>query len=258
VVRVWFALALTACGRVGFDATDDASIQPKVCAHPYNHDEDGDGVDDACDGCPHIPDPDQIDSDGDTLDDVCDPHPLEPRDHLVLFDPFTGLGSEWTLLGPSVSVAGDKLTVDTRSGALSMLLPIVPANDLFMVAGHIGAGANGQRSVGLVITDQTAGQYYCEIDGGPSTTAFFAETYTFDFATYTSPVSANAQGPIENRDFTLVNVHEPPAWSCQTTWPADQQQITGTVPAGFVPGGFNLVAQGIVVEYDYFVQIHSD
>jgi len=41
------------------------------CA-PIGHDEDGDGVDDACDNCPSWPNPPQVDTDGDGLGDRCE------------------------------------------------------------------------------------------------------------------------------------------------------------------------------------------
>jgi thrombospondin type 3 repeat protein len=51
------------------------------------HDEDGDGVADAIDTCPHVFDPQQTDSDGDGVGDACDPEPANPRQSLALFDP---------------------------------------------------------------------------------------------------------------------------------------------------------------------------
>ncbi len=48
------------------------------------HDEDGDGVPDVIDVCPHLPGS-QLDSDGDGIGDDCDPEPTIPRQHLLLF-----------------------------------------------------------------------------------------------------------------------------------------------------------------------------
>jgi hypothetical protein len=70
-------VSVAACGRIGFLA--------EPCAHPAGHDEDGDGIDDACDVCPHLPDPAQIDTDGDGVGDACDPEPTIPRQQFLLF-----------------------------------------------------------------------------------------------------------------------------------------------------------------------------
>lgn len=66
-----------------------------VCAAPVLHDEDADGIDDACDPCPHIRG-DALDGDGDGVGDACDPAPLEPKQRIVLFDPFSTMTDKWT------------------------------------------------------------------------------------------------------------------------------------------------------------------
>jgi hypothetical protein len=78
-VRIAFVLALSlaACGRLGFgtevpDAAD-ANVDATACVAPAgDNDDDGDGVADTCDTCPHVVGA-QLDSDGDGVGDVCDP-----------------------------------------------------------------------------------------------------------------------------------------------------------------------------------------
>src|SRR5262245_15534882 len=94
-MRWCFAIvAVTGCGRFDFDASPDAS--PDAPAH----DEDGDGIADARDDCPHRPDPLQTDSDGDGVGDACDPDPTT-RESIAFFDPFTAPRSEWTYDAPT-------------------------------------------------------------------------------------------------------------------------------------------------------------
>jgi hypothetical protein len=54
----------------GFANTDGDSLAD--CVDP---DDDNDGVPDAIDNCPLVPNPDQADADGDHIGDVCDPTP---------------------------------------------------------------------------------------------------------------------------------------------------------------------------------------
>jgi hypothetical protein len=61
------------CGRLDFGEV-----------HAITHDEDGDGIDDAVDTCPHVAGP-NTDSDGDGVGDACDPHPDTAGDHIGLF-----------------------------------------------------------------------------------------------------------------------------------------------------------------------------
>lgn len=85
----------------------DAGVDP--CAS--GHDEDGDGVVDACDNCPVDANVDQKDSDGDGVGDVCDPHPSTPGDSIAFFDAFETLGPGWSFGNATATVANDSLVV---------------------------------------------------------------------------------------------------------------------------------------------------
>ena len=72
---------------------------PPTCAQLTAHDEDADGVTDACDDCPGIPDPMQQDGDGDGVGDACDPS--TDADQIAFFESFaeTDSGASWTING---------------------------------------------------------------------------------------------------------------------------------------------------------------
>jgi hypothetical protein len=73
----WAVLLVVAgCGRLEFDSRLDASSG--------GHDEDGDGIPDATDPCPHVAG-DTADGDGDGVGDACDPNPGTPGDHFGVF-----------------------------------------------------------------------------------------------------------------------------------------------------------------------------
>src|SRR5262245_19575410 len=115
---------LAACGRFGFNGDDhngdasfgdgksDSGTDAFVCVGGPQHDEDGDGVIDSCDVCPHIADPGQADADGDRVGDACDPEPAIPRQQIAVFDPFTSIDPAWTNSGGTI--AGDQLVLDAR------------------------------------------------------------------------------------------------------------------------------------------------
>lgn len=87
----------------GESCINDVCTEP--CANPVLHDEDLDGLDDACDPCPHVSG-DALDSDGDRVGDVCDPAPLEPRQHIAFFDAFTTVQTGWAYNDHGTLVAG--------------------------------------------------------------------------------------------------------------------------------------------------------
>src|SRR4051812_11772680 len=87
------------CGRFSFDiaASSDNDAAPAdtvapCTAPPAEHDEDKDGVDDACDVCPQIAG-DQRDADNDGIGDACDL--ATTRQQRTFFDPFTAPRPDW-------------------------------------------------------------------------------------------------------------------------------------------------------------------
>ena len=68
------ALLAMSCGRIDFDVlhdrSDDRSYDDAALCVAVGHDEDGDGVDDACDVCPHLSDASQPDGDSDRVGDA--------------------------------------------------------------------------------------------------------------------------------------------------------------------------------------------
>jgi len=129
-------LALAACNQVfgldppgsgdddaagAIDAAEaiDAAPDAAVCGE---RDEDGDGIPDGCDNCPHVPNPDQSDlGDGDKVGDACDPHRTEPGDRLIRFEGFAVMPPDLRVAAsgngsPSFAVDGHNL-VDNASAA---------------------------------------------------------------------------------------------------------------------------------------------
>jgi hypothetical protein len=260
-VRVWLLL-LAGCGRLAFDdlPDHDAAVDAVafVCAAPVGHDEDHDGIDDACDVCPHVPDPAQADRDGDGVGDACDPRPDTPGDHIVFFDPFTSVRPEWTFSG-NWTIANDQLQVDSTINPIyfSATLAEVPTTDRFDFGGTFGnVLATGPYQLSVQVFSPTS-LLYCELwDAGMPRLAL---TYTVDNgstyfdADYVTVASPFANGPARiTYDFTTT------AGACQTTWSGSPAPISGNFPAAPTPTLLALSVERVQYSYDYFIQIHSD
>jgi hypothetical protein len=234
--------------------------EPKrQCFMPAGHDEDGDGVDDACDVCPHISDPDQADRDGDGVGDVCDPHIDQPIDHITLFDPFTSKLSFWSFPQGMPTYTGDAITV-TAIGGFWSGFPAGPSltNDAFAIGGHVTQlGTSNAQQVALQIAPgpSAATGYYFELEGIP-------DSYYLKL-TYTCGTTTCFYNPVR------VPLQAGAAVTMELQQESGELGSTGSV-AGMSESGMGPVPTGIgnvvnwvqvidaEVELDYFIQIHSD
>ena len=254
-MRVGWLVVLAACGRIDFNPGSDAATVTGRCAAPVGHDEDGDGVDDACDGCPHIPDPEQIDTDGDGVDDICDPNPTIPTESIALFDPFTSLRPEWVLSGAMPTIVGDSAVIDALAGDAVMELEGAPAMDYFELGGAVGTAQVPSVKVEMYVKGTTQGYYYCELYDHGGATINFDLAYTLDGAAYGTGPIASLEAPLANGPFVLSLDHRPPKVVCGTRWPPgdDDQEPIPAVTEDRV--GLHVVSDE--VRLDYFIQIHT-
>ena len=249
------ALALAAaCGRLDFGVVPDATVIAR-CANAVGHDEDGDGIDDACDGCPHIYDPEQIDSDGDGVDDVCDPNPTIPTESIALFDPFTSLRPIWMLSGGATpTIVGDSAVIDALNSDSVMALSVVPATDYFEFGGSVGAAQPPNVKVEISVKGNQPGYYYCELFDFGGTNINFDFAYTLDGTNYATGPITQLQAPLANAPFVLSLQHAPGSAVCGTKWPpgaSDQDPI----PQGLGEDSLELHVSSDQVRVDYFSQI---
>jgi hypothetical protein len=254
--RILIVVVIPGCGRLGFDAMasgDAPTLDATLCAAPAGHDEDGDGIDDACDGCPHIADPAQPDADGDGVDDACDPHP-GLVDHIAFFDPFVSQRPEWSFSGFTPTYANDQILDDARGGNNSMILTVVPTNDRFEVGGHLGAAATMARQVAVVVDGSGADYYYCELfDAGNPT---FALSY-YDGTNYVHVDASGAQS-LHDGDFRIAMSTDYPNAGCSTTWPATSAEVSGVIPISVSPVKIEVLLEQLDAQLDYFIQIHTE
>ncbi len=255
-MRAWVALPfIVACGRVGFA---DLATDAQACAGAVGHDEDGDGIDDACDGCPHLVDPAQIDSDGDGVDDLCDPHPLEPRERITVFDPFITLDPAWSTSSQNFTVAGDAITLDAVQTFITLRRAGALDHDVMQLAGTFEAESAAGMQHQITLLQSAAGkpEYYCELDS-TGTDGKLGLTETLDGVTYNVYTRTTAD-VISDGPVTLQFAVDAPDERCTTSWPTTDGAIAATIPTDIAPLFHGLGAYGVRIRLAYYIEIHTD
>ena len=243
-------LGLAGCGRLGFDDLYDASLE----GVPVGHDEDGDGVPDMLDVCPHLPGP-QIDVDGDGVGDDCDPEPTNPRQRLLQFSamtpddqPATLVGAGvWTQLADAIHFDGTLSGQVRQSGLTFQDVQVTIGADVQAVAG----GASVQHQVSLFAAFSPPQlHYFVELNERlPSSSANV--TY-FDGTNYfvrASQPLANGwhTGPVELRLTQIVGV----STEMRGGWPGEM--YTAIYPETLSHGGdrYQININNLVLDLRY-------
>jgi hypothetical protein len=248
-LRLLALLYLAGCGRLAFDSLSTADAAP-ACT---GHDEDGDGIGDACDVCPHVADATQLDSDGDRVGDACDPEPTMARQQIVFFDPFTTPNPAWSLFSPP-SLSGDQAILAGFGSAVQIGMPYAPVHDTFELGGSVGANSNVQSTFGIyLVASPPPGLVYCELfDSG--TASLLKYSYSTDNMTYPGAAFTSATIRTGNGSGTLR--FEIGA-GCSSTWNGEPLTGFGQPPA-ITTNQMKIYAENIDLRIDYFVQIRTN
>lgn len=256
----YLGFLLAACGRIGFDGATgdpDGSIPtPDLapCTNGTNHDEDGDGIDDGCDLCPHVFDPDQANFDRDGLGDECDWDLFS--ESVRFFDPFEEARADWMYERGS-SVAGGQLVLAGLAGDSYATLVEAPGLERIEVEGELVTVAGEQRQLSLH-ADEPSGMrsYYCELyDSGSA--GKVGLTYTYDFVAYTivqeMPIGRIDAGPVK---LTMVNVR--PNVQCIVEYAGERYQTGGFVPNDLPGTRFAVESLAIDTRINYAIRITAN
>ena len=235
------------CGRVAFDERLDA----RRCLEPIGHDEDSDGVDDACDVCPQLAD-DQRDADGDLVGDACDlASTIEER---LLFDPFVAMRSEWTYDGMG-TFNGDSITIPGIGRSGVMTLAGTPGRTVIELGGRVAAvESGGNLQVALHIGELVGGDnYYCELY---ASTDFNLKLTSVINTTYSNLALTPIPGlPAPGERFRLVFEHTPPSLRCVGWWDGVRYEVTATDPGEITPERIRVGINDAEIEAEYFSRL---
>lgn len=156
VRAAWIVVA--GCGRIDFASQSAPPIDAIAAVDAVTgHDEDGDGIPDVIDPCPHIAG-DTADADGDGVGDACDPNPSTPTESWIAFytmqpgdQPFDDI-SAFTQKADSLHLAGSvsPLRITRSLGSIRFDLGY-DINALF---------GTGQHQVAAGIDNAATAEYY--------------------------------------------------------------------------------------------------
>ena len=172
------------------DATvGDIGVIPDLPDGLMGHDEDGDGIPDKIDLCPHVASMSNADGDGDGVGDVCDPEPTINRQSWLLFEPMTSPTSLTIGNGGWTLNADDYSFVDEANPAQLFYQGTIKDIDAWIGFDIEALGTGGLQAA--IITNGTMVPYwYGELfDGGSGARISITE---YDGTNYT----ARTQTPV--------------------------------------------------------------
>lgn len=217
MLRFVALIALAGCGRFGFEVAttgSDSGMTDTTDVVPLGHDEDGDGIPDASDVCPHIVTTSQADGDSDGVGDECDPNPTVAGDAIAHFATMVAgdqplsipaCDSAVVQLPDAVYFDGD-VSMQVDNGLYCNLqMPYVLANVRvavgFEITEVIPASAPMQNQIALVVGDRTP-TYFVEVNQVVGVVDNVQVTL-FDGTTYSTASSQNLANGVHTGPFIV-------------------------------------------------------
>lgn len=236
------------------DASVDAPRDTGSCQNPTQHDEDSDGIDDACDPCPHIAAGGTDDTDGDGVGDACDPAPRSATERWLVFDPLTSRAAAWTQSN-AVTFGTDSMVI--ADGFIRYNIALT--NFRVQIGGELEVTPNTVHQMVLELAHEMFSHYYYaefygdQADGYVKITRRDDTVYTtIDDTMYTGPIPGGpfqwtVDASVANQTITFDAVHG------ATDFPVlSGSTVPPLVGSAFVHIGTNA---GITARVDYLALI---
>jgi hypothetical protein len=241
-------LVLSGCGRLDFE--------PRTIDALTGHDEDGDGVPDAIDRCPHVAG-DNADTDNDGVGDLCDPNPTIASEHYALFA--TMQAGDVPFDPNSKLVQGDdEITWTGTTTGLGFPQPLgtVRVELGFEIRGLVG---DMQHQVAAGVETGSTPYYFVELNenAGGATRAFAIVRYD---GAYTTVGGATHSGMHPGRGHLRFDavLGTDAKFRAQGGWDGELYDVEGLTP-GYTGGSYMRVAlNGLDIALRYFVIIESN
>ncbi|HEY4180731.1 MAG TPA: hypothetical protein VGM90_27995 [Kofleriaceae bacterium] len=257
------ALSLAGCGRLGFATARDADADPDADSMDgpatAAHDEDGDGIDDAVDPCPHIFS-DASDADQDGVGDLCDPNPQSGTEKWIGFYPMTA-GTNPLVGEPGFPFAqeGDDVRY-TRDLNESFDMAVPPAVSLRIEVGFeiVSLVGTGQHVISSGITTSGAEYYFVELDnnGGASAARIVQYDTTNGYVTLSSMPIADYHTGLGHLRYDAV-VGSSPHYTAELGWDGELYTPNSATPAYTPTTDLRIVLGGMDVRVRYIAIIQS-
>jgi hypothetical protein len=248
--------ACAGCGRIQFDQVIavDATADANAVA---GHDEDGDGVPDEVDTCPHIPDPGQEDTDGDHVGDACDPEPTIPRQTWQLFAPMTGPDPSFVSLQDPWEIDPDSWHLTSGENGELLRGATIGDMDIWFAIDVHSLGPAPQQVVLAPYRDFTGGYEYGEIyfDGTSYATAITRYDGT---GTYTQLGTTLVPTGLHAGTLTMhlaVHATAPASFTLDVGYPGEMYHVMAATPLFAAQDAFRLRVWHFDADLDYVAVI---